>query len=466
MAILGATALGYFMNKLAGAVILFLLSTIATTICFIGALLYGQLGLISAIAAIAVLAVVVGSRLSGRRGARCVSLMWIGYCIFCAFGYQTNGAVGLITITLPSIVLFWVCVYFAAQQSLPIGHSVSHRLLAFRALLTYTLGTNYPYYDVKNRRVTLRVRGNPFRQFFAGPGIVMTSCDHAAVIVDGTKIKGVNDPGFSFTGGFETIGEIIDLRTQLRAFSVEALTKDGLRVKVLTFVPFRIYAGSWPQLGKSFLFQKSAIFQAAQGQLVEYSRAQKDGKVVETKQMHVWDERVSIVATRIIRQIISGYSFDDLCAPYQPQRNPRMEIAENFRFRLRDELRPFGIEVLGGGISNLLPVDSQLMQQRIDNWQAEWQRRITAEIGKGEAEYIRVVESARAQARAEMIRTISEGFERAGPIDKGIPTQVLAFRFIEALEKMSKTSAVEQAQVPSWTETVEAMRRAIETQQR
>jgi hypothetical protein len=202
-----------------------------------------------------------------------------------------------------------------------------------------------------------------------------------------------------------------------------------------------------------------------QGQLVERSREQKDGKLIENKQQHTWDETVNIVTTQIVRRIIGEYSFDDLCAPYQPQEDPRQEIVDELRKQLKDELQPKGIEALGGGISNLLPMDTQLLQQRVGNWQAEWERRITAEIGKGEAEYIRMVESARAQAQAEMIRTISEGFERAGTTEN-ISAEVIALRFVETLEKMIKSPDVQQALPPASSETIEAMKRSIESRRR
>jgi regulator of protease activity HflC (stomatin/prohibitin superfamily) len=90
---------------------------------------------------------------------------------------------------------------------------------------------------------------------------------------------------------------------------------------------------------------------------------------------------------------------------------------------------------------------------------------MTAETGKGEAEYIRLVESARAQAQAEMIRTISEGFERAGAAKETTP-EMIALRFIEALEKMIQSPAVQQVLPPGQAETVEAMRRSAEVHHR
>ena len=466
LAMAGAIALGYFMETWVGAIVLFTMSSIASAICFLGIWFYGAQGLAGAVFIVAALAAMLGYGLSGLRGARCISLMWVGYCIFCTFGYQMANVAGLVMITLPSVVLFWVCVFILAQLQIPLDTTASMaiRLRAFRTLLTYALGTNYPYYAVETTKPLLRLKGSS-SQFFTGPGIVVTGCDHTVVISDGMRLKRVNEPGFSFTGALETIAQVIDLRFQVRVFQIEALTSDGIRVRVLAQVPFRIDAGdAWPGLGRSFPFRKSAVFKAIQRQPVERSQEPRDGKIVEIKQRRDWDEMVSIVASRILRRIIGEYSFDDLCAPYQPQRDPRREMTAKFRYQLKEESGTMGIQVLGGSLGNLLPVDDKLLQQRIANWQAEWDRRIAAEVGKGEADYIRMVESARAQAQAEMIRTVSEGFERAGGVDENVATEVIALRFIEALERMIKNPGVQETIPVSAHESLEAIRRAVESQ--
>jgi hypothetical protein len=472
VAIAGATVLGYFLGKGMGAALLALLALTAAVLCYMGASHYQWTGLILAIAGVTILAILFGYALSRQRGARTFGLMWLGWCGACLLGYLSAGIAGLVFITFSTVAMFWIGTYKLVQKALPLREGVSRKekLKAFRALLTFTLGRNYPYYSVENRKKIPRVPGNQFAQFMAGPGIVITSCDHTVVITDNIKIKQVPEPGLTFTEMFETIGEVIDLRAQLRAFDVEALTKDGIRIKVLTFVPFRIdsgrgESGRWPKSGEAFPFNPKAVFRAVQAQLVERSREKKDDKVVENVQKHSWDALVKIIATRIVRQIISEYSFDDLCAPYNPNRDPRQDIGNELRHQLRGEMSRIGIDLIGGGISNLMPADGRLLQQRIGNWQAEWERRISKEIGQGEAEYIRMVESARAQAQAEMIRTISEGFEQAGGSDE-VSTEVVALRFVEALEKMIKSPDVQPTLPPGTAETAEAMRRSLEVQRR
>ncbi|MBN1889285.1 MAG: SPFH domain-containing protein [Thermoflexales bacterium] len=464
-----AAGLGYILDRLMGAASMVVLAGMACLLCLVGAL-WGPFGLFIAIALVTALAAGLGRTLSeGRRGMLFLSSMWVGWCILCWWGYQVGGTVGLILITLPAVALFWIDAFGMTQELLPLGSSptLADRMQAFHALLTYSLGRNYPYSAIEKRRTTTRVPGNVQRPFFfAGPGIIMTSCDQAVVTSNRLTIKDVKAPGFSFTGLYETITHVVDLRVQQRSLDVNALTKDGIRVNVTAMVSFRIQSGqTQPELGKPWPFDKESILSAVRyGQPVEHVQETVGGVTVASRQQHAWEDMVVIVAEQAIRRIIGEYAFDALYAPYELGKQPRQEINQDLEQQVRDELEPIGIQVVSSRIGNMVPVDDEPAQQRIGNWQAEWDRKMAAEMGKGEAEYIRMVEAARAQAQVEMIRTISEGIERSGETDPNIAAKVVAMRFIEAMEKMVEIPAVQQALPPTSAETVQALRRSIERQ--
>jgi hypothetical protein len=318
---------------------------------------------------------------------------------------QLTGPAGLVLITLPILILFELGAYALSQKLLPFGGTITRqdRLNAFRVLLTYTFGTNYAYFAVKDRKKILRVPSRTDSSVFAGPGMIITSCDHTVVTSDGVSIKGIKDPGLSFTELSEEITEVIDLRFQQRAFAVEALTKDGIRIKTTSTVSFRIHAGDdWPEPGHSFPFRKSAVFNAVRERPIEH--LQEQNKVIQHRL--AWDEMVSVLATQVARQVIGDYAFDDLCGR---DADPRQEIIAELHEQLKDKLRPLGIQVTSCVVGDLLPVDDQLVQRRIENWQAEWTHRILGETARQEAEYARVAESARAQAQAGTIFTIRSG---------------------------------------------------------
>jgi hypothetical protein len=467
LTVLMATGLGYFLNRLMGAATLAPSAALACLICLAGAGLGQRLGLLVAVAMVTVLAAGLGySLFGGWRGLLFFSLMWVAWCTLCFWGYQAGGTPGLILITLPAVALFWAGAFSIAYELLPFSAppSLADRLRAFRAMLTCSLGRNYPYYAIEKRRATARKAGNVRRLFFAGPGILMINCDQAVVTSDRITIKDVKGPGFSFTGLYETVASVVDLRLQQRFLDVHALTKDGIRINVRPQVSFRIEAGlAWPELGKPFPFNHGAVLSAIQyGQPIEHSQETVGGVKVASRQQRAWDEMVAIVAEQAVRRIIGEYAFDALYAPYDMNKKPHQEIASKLRRQLKTELELIGIQVLGCSIGNMTPVDDEPGRQRVGNWQAEWTRRMAAEMGKGEASYIRMMEAARAQAQVEMIHTISEGVERTG--DEEISANVVALSLIEAMEKMIRTPAVQRALPASSAEAVEALRRSIEGQ--
>jgi hypothetical protein len=238
---------------------------------------------------------ILGAMLLGgfirSRNRRFIAGVWYAYCALCIAGHLGGGWIGLLTITLPAVIIFWIGLYRLSAHLLPLrgrlgttdgkdrsGKSAQHtkrdreeRFQAFKSLITFSLGTNYPYYFVKDGKAEKRVEGNPAGRFFAGPGFVYTDCSHAAYVTSGILVRGVLEPGLSFTGLFDLEPKIIDLRPQLRAFPVDALTTDGIPIQVLAFAIFQIHPGHKradlgetaelrkPKLGQPFPFRHRAV---------------------------------------------------------------------------------------------------------------------------------------------------------------------------------------------------------------
>ncbi|MBN1139180.1 MAG: SPFH domain-containing protein, partial [Anaerolineae bacterium] len=356
---------------------------------------------------------------------------------------------GFLTITLPSLVIFWGGLFLIAPHLLPLRDH-DRWVKAFRSLVTFNLGTNFPYYALEDREITQRVSGNPYGRVFAGPGIVLTDPAHAPVLWDGLNFTNVGQPGLTFTKRFETIYQTADLRPQLRSFFVDAITKDGIRIRVLTFIPFRLnWDGEEPKLRGSFPCDKKRIFKAMWAQ------------PVESGQKRAWDEVVVITATRILRQIIGQYRCDELCECFDPGKDPRGEIREELKKRLAKELQEYEIELVGGGISNLEPEQSSVIEQRIKAWQAEWERKIQTVTSEGKANAIWEVERAHAQAQAALIAAVHNVVQERPGIDPELLTKIAALRFIEALEDMACTPRVQEALPEGTAETMGYMRKVL-----
>lgn len=336
--------------------------------------------------------------------------------------------------------VFLIGLYIACGFLLPLPDK-SHRGKVFNFLRDYQLHNNFPAYVVvdalmEEDKVEERVPGSPFAMFAKSPGFVITGCDHAVAISDGVTFKGVQGPGVVFIGFADQIMRTVDLRPQLRTFYVEALTKDGIGIRVLTFVPFKIDArGQRPELGKPLPYNKSAAFQAIYAQKMEH---EGKGQIPERMKQRGWDELPVLLGERILQNIISEYNFDDLYGPYQAGGvPPRKLIAQTFCARLDEELKPLGIQRVGGGISDLEPTDPHVYLEKVRSWQADWMRKATLRRARGYAERLGIIERARAETRAELILNLGRRLEELSATATELRPEVILNQFLAMLEEMT-----------------------------
>ena len=181
---IGLTAvLGYWGQKVLGVISLVFLALVALILSggggalgyTFGTLTGAWIGLIIGIL-LAGLVWLIGLRTLTRatRGGRFAASAWYSFAALTILGFLAAGSwIGLLTITLPAYLLFWWGLYFVAHQILPLRNPQdrAERRKAFRALITFNMGTNYPYYFVDEfSQPEKRGDGNSFLTFFAGPG--------------------------------------------------------------------------------------------------------------------------------------------------------------------------------------------------------------------------------------------------------------------------------------------------------
>jgi regulator of protease activity HflC (stomatin/prohibitin superfamily) len=312
---------------------------------------------------------------------------------------------------------------------------------------------------MERRSKVERVPGNQFTMHLGGPGIFLAGPDHVVAVSDGMKFKGVRGPGVVFTHAFEGIQEPMDLRPQLRATAVEALTKDGISLRFTTYGLFQLDAGERrPALGTPFPFRARSVFNAFHKRPMEIRRQEVDGETIEQRERRQWEDLFEIVGTHVAQDIIGEYTFDELCEPFRPDDDPRGRIAREYRKQLDRAIREYGIRVRGAGVSNLLPAERDLvLRRRVANWQAEWQRRMLEQRGEAEAEGERLMGQARAQVQAEIIERISEAIAETAPEDTESMFNTVALRFVESLNRMVAQPPIREQLPPDVVGTVDRL---------
>lgn len=473
--LIASVALGRLLEKIVGAFLFKLF--VFWLICLVFYVLFGLgtespgwavVGLVFAVIITAIWGYISGKSMGSskpgqKRGARFLPGLWLGFCFAGWIGHIAGGWVGQLTITIPAMLTFWLSLYFLAHFILPLEKKQSpHK--ALRCLVTFSAGTNYPYYALDGREKVERVPGNQFKRSeilgpnWWGPGIFLTGPDYAVAVSAGTDFKGVRGPGVAFTYLFESIQDPMELRPQQRPYTVNATTKDGIKVSFTTFGPFQLDPGdNKPKPGEPFPLRASSIFKVYyKAQLIDIEHGKLHGEVVEERQRLRWDKVYAIKGRHVMQDIIAEYTFDELYEPLDLQKDPRRAISAEHRKRLGKELAEYGVKVLGGGISNLFPADKEAaFERRIASWQAQWQRQMLEQLGVAEAEAERIAGETRAEVQREMIEDISRAIAGITTDDKNAMYNTVALRFIESLNQMVAQPGVER-QLPSGT--AEAMR--------
>ncbi|HEY88710.1 MAG TPA: hypothetical protein G4N98_03125 [Thermoflexia bacterium] len=457
------------------------------------------------------------------QGARAVLLGWYGFCLLFEIGHHLAGPIGILTLTIPVTLLFWSallaiarwyllpivphfeeCSVTATAAPLNTCQFIKLRLeliwklcwegnaeqspaerrtravkieryldecskrvralraphnLAMKSILTFILGTNYPYITVEDRATTTRVPGNCLKSILAGPGIIITPPDQTVAIWNGRQFRGAPEPGLIFTHGLETIQETLDLRPQLRAFPVRAKTKDGIPVSVLTFVPHRLDPRQraaeeiTPRLGHAYPLNEKNIFKAIYHEAVEYRREGTGSQQVEFREKGGWDTSVPRKAQEILINVLADYTFDELCAPFDRKRDPRTEIRTRFMKELKSVVETdvqrgplpsaaWGIQLVGGGISNILPPDEEAWQQdtvwraRIDNWRITWASRALPALARGKAAALRSLQKARLESHYQLIDRLTKRLGQINAPTKAALRDAVAWYFADTVEEI------------------------------
>jgi hypothetical protein len=366
-----------------------------------------------------------------------------------------GGWLGLPTLALPSFFIFWLVLYRVSQYILPL-EPANGRTDAFRSLITFMMGTNYPYFLVRNGTAETRVNGSAFSELLAGPGIILADCDQAAFIATSTAVADIHGPGLHFTGPWEWNLGALDLRSQYHELEVRALTQDAIPVRVRVALAARMRAGGRPA---PFPFLHRAVHQMLSEELIgDWGREGDSG------QRQGWGGLIRRVLVPIVQDVLGEYRIDHLCASpgavAGPTANACAEIARRIRIRLMRELWAHWIELIDCRIGNVVPSDSKVVARRLDNWRTEYEQQILALMQEGQASRSRLIAAARTEAELEIVLRLIQVVGRSNLSDEAAQI-ALALRFIDCLGEMVGESEPQGPLPASLQETLSQLRGAI-----
>jgi len=379
---------------------------------------------------------------------------------------------------LPFLV-FWGTLAIVAIFLLPVKlRHWRQWQMPMRALMSFARGANYPYfaYDEETNQLK-RHYGGSITARHGGPGIILLRPEHAVVLHRGAQITRVVGGDIVFTERLERVLQLVDLRKHILVMlNTRAVSKDGISIKFPVIVLCRINPTDAPeQPARLYPFNPDAVFRVV---------SQED--VAENERLH-WYNLIMQKAQKAACDIMATYPLERLLMAEDPDEIPRGEIRARIEARLIADVANSDIEIPWAGIGNIEPVETagdepapqtshtpedtstpiSVSKERVVSWQTKWQRQTMVREARSQAEAIRIVEEARAQALTELIHTVSEGFQQN---PRAEPGQIIALSFIDAIEQMYTVSHLQQS--PEGIEaqtTMQNLRRIMllsDTQQR
>jgi regulator of protease activity HflC (stomatin/prohibitin superfamily) len=337
----------------------------------------------------------------------------------------------------------------------------------FRHISAMLFGGNVGHARAQGTKIDY-ADADPAAEMIGGP-LWVTVADRTAILTErGAKFGRVLGAGVHLLRPHERVRAVVDLQIQQRRARERALTKDGIPLELDLDLAFRVaehdIAGEapppppppiGPQARIRMLLHlplSPTLLEATKKH--QFSREAVRRIVYETVIISPdvpsdWTRSFAVVRGGDITDQIAALRLDDLSSPEDPDIHPLNVIVENGLASARQAGGPLGIDVLAMEIGIVEPsadIKANVAEQRIGNWMIEWKSRAHILEAEGNAIAMQALEEARAEAQANMIQSLTEGFQIATAGDAKISGEVIAMRFIDALETLiqAKTERSDQ----------------------
>jgi hypothetical protein len=290
------------------------------------------------------------------------------------------------------------------------------------------------------------------RTDYSGIGVIDVDSTSAVSLMTSVGPSRIKGTGLIFTHEEERLGRVLDLRIQFRTREFEYLTRDGIAVKVRVTARFQLdhvdFVKNLHAHEPGAPFPRPIVWtpQGIRRALAKLQIAPGGGPLT------LWSDLPLLYAGAVMRRLISEYNFDDLYAPLEPSREPRIEIRKELDRRLRLLLLRSGVKLKSINVGAFAPADfdmeqafnrdkpklDKITEQRVKAWKAKWESVALRLNGEAQAEAQRRHEAARAQARLETILRLTQAIEQNLPEDEGQEQDQITTRFWQVIRKMAE----------------------------
>jgi regulator of protease activity HflC (stomatin/prohibitin superfamily) len=254
-------------------------------------------------------------------------------------------------------------------------------------------------------------------------------------------IRRIVGPGATFTREDESIHSILDLRPQLRSTSIQAITRDGIKVNVALTLVFQIDPGRrtihlthpWPHA-------RDGVWRIAFA-----AEVNPDGHTpTEPHVSQPWHNLPLEVVRNVLPQIIIAYTLDELYGAASGAATQRQRIGARLQRKLARQLAPLGIQVDGCTLGLITPVEAEVTQQRIEAWKARWITQLMAWQGEAQALRFRNFAAIHSQAQVDLLVQVMQPTSTTPqPLGDDIERNLLAHHLLENLERIAREPEIQ-----------------------
>lgn len=366
----------------------------------------------------------------------------------------------------PALMAF-VFVWWRAGNFLNELYGLKPPASGHRHVLTILFGLWTPYVRAQRSQIEYDP-AYAAAAVIGGPAWLIVAENTAAVIERGAGFSRIVGPGITFLRQHERVRAAVDLNTQQWRNRERTFTKDGIPIEVDVDLVYKLTErtmdGDAPPeppyaLGPLMRLRQrlgwhvpAAVREASRPH--RFSREAVRRVTYETAssgpgQPTDWIVNFAKMRSGDIADEIAERRLDELCAPDDPDRHPFREIVQAGLEAARRVGQRLGIDVIDMHMGTIDPSKEllkdyreQYVNQLIANWQIEWERRARLLDEEGKARALQAVEEARAEAQANMIQALTEGYRIAvgDNIDPKVSHEVIALRFIDTLEALMQNS--------------------------